>query len=59
LLRYLDYKIKRIQDSIGEIIPILQKLFRKKEDSFPKNIKFYSRVEALAIQLRSTIIIKL
>jgi len=51
LLKYLDYKIGRIQDSIGEIIPILQNLLKKKEDSFPKTTKFCSRVEVLAMQL--------
>ena len=59
LLRYLDYKTGRIQDSIGEIIPILQNLLRKKEESFPRTIEFYSRAEVLAMQLRSTIIMEL
>jgi len=49
LLKYLDYKTRRIQDSIGEIIPILQNLFKKKEESFPGTIEFHSRVEVLAI----------
>ena len=33
------------------MIPILQKLFKKKEDSIPKTIKFCGRVEVLIIQL--------
>ena len=59
LLRCLDYKTRRIQDSIGEIISILQNLLRKKEESFPKTTEFRGRVEVLAIQLQSTIIIEL
>jgi len=58
LLRRLNYKIGRIQDSIGEIIPILQNLLRKKEDSFPRTIKFRSRAKVLVIQLRSNTIIE-
>jgi len=58
LLRRPDYETGRIQDSIGEIIPILQNLLRKKEDSFPRTIEFRSRVEVLAMQLRSNIIIE-
>jgi len=51
LLRRPDYKTRRIQDSIGEIIPTLQNLLRKKEESFPKTIEFRGRAEVLAIQL--------
>jgi len=29
----------------------LQNLLRKKEESFPRTIEFYNRVEVLAIQL--------
>jgi len=59
LLRHLDYKTRRIQDSTGEIIPILQNLLKKKEESFPKTTEFRSRAEVPAIQLQSTIIIEL
>ena len=58
LLRRPDYKTRRIQDSIGEIIPILQNLLRKKEESFPRTIEFRGRAEVLVIQLRSTIIME-
>ena len=33
-------------------------MLRKKEDSFPKTTKFYSRAEVPAIQLRSAIIVE-
>jgi len=59
LLRHLDYKTRRIQDSTGEIIPTLQNLLRKKEESFLKITEFHNRAEVLAIQLQSTIIIEL
>jgi len=58
LSRRPDYKIRRIQDSTGEIIPTLQNLLRKKEESFPRTTEFRSRAEVPAIQLRSTIIIE-
>ena len=48
LLRHLDYKTGSIQNNTGEMIPILQNLLRKKEDSFPKITKFRGRVEVLA-----------
>jgi len=59
LLRRPDYKTRRIQDSIGEIISILQNLLRKKEESFPGTTEFHSRAKVLAIQLRSTMIMEL
>ena len=58
LLRHLDYKTRRIQDNIGEMIPILQNLLKKKENCFSRITEFRSRTKVLAIQLQSAIIIK-
>jgi hypothetical protein len=40
------------------MIPILQNLLKKKENSFFKITEFYSRAEVLVMQLQSAIIIE-
>ena len=58
LSRHLDYKTERIQDSTGEMIPILQNLLRKKDFFFSKTTEFCGRAEVLVMQLQSTTIVE-
>ena len=59
LSKCLDYKTERIQDSTKEIIPILQNLLRKKEDSFPETTEYHNRTKVPAMQLQSVTIVEL